>query len=211
MTTTPNAAVLAAITDITSKIGSVKKSGRNDFHHYDYATAADLLHKLQPMLAEAGLVIITTQKELRFLDQQQSLLAIDYEFSLHHKSGAVHPERPVVTGMASARNSKGTFDDKAANKCLTAATKYFLLNLFKIPTGDYDDADADGDAPAPKVNGNGGRVTEQQLATLRTAIKEVDADEAMFVRYLKVPDLASLPAARFPSALDALNAKRAKQ
>lgn len=151
MTDTSNA-VLTAISDITGKIGSIEKRGKNSFHNYNYATAADILHKLQPMLAEHGLIIMPTQTNARFLDDAQALFAIDYEFSLYHKSGAVHPEKPILTGMAAARNSKGGFDDKIANKCLTAATKYFLLTLFKIPTGDYDDADADDDRPVNAAN-----------------------------------------------------------
>jgi len=83
-----------------------------------------------------------------------AVLAIEFEFLVEHVSGDKLEERPCFTGMASARNSKGGIDDKAANKCLTAATKYFALNLFRIPTGDYHDADAQEDAPARK-NGNG--------------------------------------------------------
>ena len=155
--------VLVAINAVTAAVGSIEKRGRNQFHNYEYATAADILHKLQPLLADAGLVIVTTQKETRLFDDEPRtetstapfprVMAIDYEFALWHTSGAVHPDRPVITGVATCRNSKGGFDDKAANKCLTAATKYFLLNLFKIPTGDYADADADEDKgiePTPR-------------------------------------------------------------
>ena len=155
--------VLVAINAVTAAVGSIEKRGRNQFHNYEYATAADILHKLQPLLADAGLVIVTTQKETRLFDDEPRtetstasfplVVAIDYEFALWHTSGAVHPDRPVITGVATCRNSKGGFDDKAANKCLTAATKYFLLNLFKIPTGDYADADADEDKgiePTPR-------------------------------------------------------------
>jgi hypothetical protein len=80
-----------------------------------------------------------------------------YEFTLAHTSGAVWPDKPAHTGMSACRNSKGGFDDKAANKCHTAARKYFLLGLFQVPTGeDYresahdGDADAGGDAPSPR-------------------------------------------------------------
>jgi hypothetical protein len=58
--------------------------------------------------------------------------------------------------MSTCRNTKGGFDDKAANKCHTAARKYFLLGLFQVPTGeDYrqpahdGDADSGDDAPPP--------------------------------------------------------------
>jgi ERF superfamily len=45
------------------------------------------------------------------------------------------------TDMSRCRDSRGGYDDKALNKCATAARKYFLMSLLQIPTG--DDADAD--------------------------------------------------------------------
>jgi len=115
--------------------------------------AADIAHALQKRMAAAGLVIVPHQRKMEFLFDG-AVLAIEFEFLVEHVSGDKLEERPCFTGMASARNSKGGIDDKAANKCLTAATKYFALNLFRIPTGDYHDADAQEDAPARK-NGNG--------------------------------------------------------
>ena len=55
--------------------------------------------------------------------------------------------------MAAIKNHKGTVDDKAANKCHSAARKYFLLGLLQVPVGDLPDADSDDD-PAPGENGD---------------------------------------------------------
>jgi len=141
--------VIEAVQAIMSEVGSVEKRGNNSFHNYSYATAADVLHKLQPLMAKAGLVVFQHQKTLTMLGDG-SAMAIEYEFTLAHSSGDIWEEKPVHTGVATAKNSKGGFDDKAANKCHTAARKYFLLALFQIPTGDYADADADSDAPQTK-------------------------------------------------------------
>lgn len=141
--------IVQAIAKIMGEIGSVKKEGTNTFHNYKYATAADISHKLQPLLAREGLVIFQTEAERNFV-ADGAALAITYEFVLSHAEGETWPEKPRQTGMAAARNSKGGFDDKAANKCHTAARKYFTLALFQIPTGDYEDADKDEDRPEPK-------------------------------------------------------------
>jgi hypothetical protein len=142
--------IVQAVSKIMNDVGSVKKEGNNAFHNYKYATAADISHKIQPLLAREGLVIFQTETERNFVSDGAAL-AITYEFQLAHKEGEIWPDRPRQTGMAAARNSKGGFDDKAANKCHTAARKYFMLALFQIPTGDYDDADAQEDRPAAKV------------------------------------------------------------
>lgn len=138
--------IVQSLAKIMGEVGSVKKEGTNAFHNYKYAAAADVMHKLQPLLAREGLVIFQTEAERNFVGEGAAL-AITYEFILAHKDGETWPEKPKQTGMAAARNSKGGFDDKSANKCHTAARKYFLLALFQIPTGDYDDADAQEDRP----------------------------------------------------------------
>lgn len=143
--------VLKAIAAIMAEVGSVEKRGTNSFHNYKYATAADIAHALQKKMAAAGLVIIPHQKSFSLIADGSALI-LEFEFSVEHVSGDKLDHKPCFTGMASAKNTKGGFDDKAANKCLTAASKYFTLNLFRIPTGDYQDADGEADTPA---NGNG--------------------------------------------------------
>lgn len=140
------AELIDALAKIMGEVKSVEKRGTNDFHRYKYATAADVMHKLQPLMAEHGIVVFQHEKT-REMMMDGAALAIAYEFTIAHRSGAVWPEKPIHTGVAAAKTTKGSPDDKAANKCHTAARKYFLLALFQIPTGDYDDADADGDVP----------------------------------------------------------------
>ncbi len=145
--------ITAAIAKVMGSVGYVQKKGENKFHGYKFAAIGDLLAKIQPAMVEAGLVI--TQSELAHeLIAEGSVMTATYEFSLSHTSGAVWTDRPRHTGMAGARNSKGGFDDKALNKCHTAARKYFLLGLFQIPTGDVVDPDEEEDK-APAKNGNG--------------------------------------------------------
>lgn len=136
--------VLAAISKVMSEVGSVEKRGKNTFHNYSYASAADIAFALQKKVAEAGLVIVQTESEIK-THFEDTILTIKYDFLLSHVSGDRLPYVINKTGASSLKNSKGGIDDKAVNKCSTAALKYFLLGLFLIPTGDYDDADADGD------------------------------------------------------------------
>ncbi len=146
--------IIKAVTTIMGEVGSVQKAGTNDFHRYKYATAADILHKLQPLMAREGLVVFQTEQS-RDLIADGSVLSVTYEFTLAHRDGDVWPTPIIRTGMSAARNTKGGFDDKALNKCQTSAHKYFHLTLFEIPTGDYDDADAEEDRNAPTVAKNG--------------------------------------------------------
>lgn len=139
--------IAKAISTIMGSVGSVKKEGKNPYHNYKYATAADVLHKLQGLMANNGLIVFQSERERSLIDDG-NVLQIVYAFTLLHRNGEVWPHDICRTGMSAARNSKGGFDDKAVNKCHTSAHKYFLITLFEIPTGDYDDADADQDKPS---------------------------------------------------------------
>ena len=145
--------IAAAINAIMGEVTYIQKRGENKFHNYKFAAIGDLLAKVQPAMATHGLIIIQNEKS-HTLSPSGGVMEVAYEFTLAHKSGVIWAHRPVHTGMAAAANSKGGFDDKCVNKCMTAARKYFLMALFQIPTGDADDPDMDGDIeekPTPRA------------------------------------------------------------
>lgn len=160
--------VLAAISAVMGEVGSVKKEGFNDFHRYNYATAADVMHALQPLLAKHGLTIVQHQREIQFI-QDGAAMAIPYEFHLYHSSGDKLDLVPIHTGVAAAKTKNGAPDDKAANKCHTAARKYFLLSLFQIPTGDYDDPDLDDDSAQKRGRRPSRENVEKELERVKKA------------------------------------------
>ena len=143
-------ALLGAIAAVMGEVGAVEKRGKNDFHRYQYATASDVFFELQPLLAKNGLIVFQDETA-REIISNGSALTVTYEFTIAHSSGEVWPVKLRYTGVAAALTTKGSFDDKAVNKCHTAARKYFMLALFQIPTGDYPDADADGDVTHNKA------------------------------------------------------------
>lgn len=140
--------IAAAVSAVMSEIGSVAKRGKNSFHNYEYARMQDVLEALTPLIAKNGLMIVQTESGRSMFDDGRAI-SVEYKFTIAHKSGEVWPEQPIQTGLSMCRTSKGTFDDKALNKCHTAARKYFLMALFQIPTEDQDDADR-GDNEGPQ-------------------------------------------------------------
>jgi hypothetical protein len=127
------------------EIDKVAKRGQNTFHNYRYAKMEDILQHLTPLLGRHGLAIFQDEVGRSMFDND-AVIAITYEFVVAHESGEVWPQRLRQTGASRCRDSKGGWDDKAVNKCHTAARKYFLLSLFQIPTGDEADPDQDGTA-----------------------------------------------------------------
>ena len=156
--------IVAALCAVMAEVGSVQKRGRNTFHGYDYATAADVAHALQQLMAKHGVMVIQTEvgQSVAVGNDRGQILRQTYRFFLLHSGGETLASIDGVpfthTGTASASNSKGGLDDKAMNKCHTAARKYFLLALFQIPTGEFaDEPDAAedrggaADRSAPRV------------------------------------------------------------
>lgn len=133
--------VVEAIAGVMAEIKPVEKLGYNKFHNYSHMRIGDLNAELTPLMGKHGLVVIQNETRRDMFDNG-SVVAIQYEFTILHKSGEVYPERPVISGMARCRTTKESFDDKTFNKCHTAARKYFLIGLFQIPVSDEDDADA---------------------------------------------------------------------
>jgi hypothetical protein len=58
------------------------------------------------------------------------------------------------------------------------------------------------------TNGNGAFINDDQMVELTDMISEVGADLKKFCKYMKVENLAELPAAKFNAAKSALEAKR---
>ena len=134
----------------------LQKNGTNDFHRYKYATAADVLEKVNASLVKHGLAV-TAQAELidlrevttakgnveRLATVKTSLTLIDSE------SG----ESVSCSGIGSGQDP----GDKAAMKACTASLKYAWMTTLTMATGDDPEADSGVDQrtavepPKPKL------------------------------------------------------------
>jgi hypothetical protein len=135
----PVGKIAKAIAGVMIEVGTIKKGGRNEFYGYDYARMEDLLQALTPLMGKHGLAILQNELDIQRFENR---VAVRYEFTIIHESGEMWPPMRQ-TGMCNARTRKGEFDDKAILKCHTQARKYFLLSLFEVPAGDFEDNDAD--------------------------------------------------------------------
>jgi hypothetical protein len=141
--------IATAISAIMSEIGVVGEGGENKFQNYKYMSYKDMYRKLTPLMGKHGLAVIPTEKSKNLFDNDAVVMGT-YQFTVIHKSGEVWPFQPEWTGVSRARDSKGGFDDKALNKCATAAQKYFLKALFQIPSGEDDEDPDNHDGIVPR-------------------------------------------------------------
>lgn len=169
-----------AIIDVMSEVRGIEKRGENTFHRFKFMTIGDLMIELQPAMAKAGLFVLQSEYSA---EEKNGALMVTYAFGLGHSSGVIWSCPLLQTGMATLLNSKGGVDDKARNKCHTAARKYFLISLFQIPAVDegderLHDGDADAAPAAPPTNARTARAatkaSESGRASSKGAASETD-------------------------------------
>jgi len=118
----------------------VLKKGENNFHHYKYATSADVLEKVNASLVKNGICSIAVPELLNIVDVTNSkgnierLATVKMNVLLIDKDSG---ETVTITGIGSGQDS----GDKAVMKAQTAAIKYAYLLSLAISTGDDPEAD----------------------------------------------------------------------
>ena len=113
------------------QIGSIEKTGRNDFHGYDYVSAETMISDCRPVLHEAGIVMTAGDVELIPCSPDTMIVRVSYRLSTADDSTEISRDFPAVL-------SKGRPMDKAVAGALTSCLTYTLRDLLLIPRGDEE-------------------------------------------------------------------------
>jgi hypothetical protein len=178
----------AAIADAKSKIKPVHRNvtGHNNRKYADFAAIASAV---DPILSEFGL-------SYRFRSAQGE--RINVTCVLSHNLG--HSEETTLSGPPDKTGNKN--DIQAIGSTLTYLQRYSLMQALGLAaSNDTDGNDTD----------TGERIMPDQIEALRAMITEVGADEAKFLKYLKIEALSDLPVAQWKDAVAALEAKRGRK
>lgn len=126
---------------VMEECSSIRKNGTNDFHHYKYATSADVLEKVNASLVKnkvASIVtpeIITTADVLNNKGNTEHLVTVKVTITLVDTESG---ESMVISGAGSGQDG----GDKAVMKAQTAAIKYAYMLSLAISTNDDPEADS---------------------------------------------------------------------
>ncbi len=123
--------------------------------------------------------------------------ATTYIGTISHVSG--HSKTVEIDFPLDTSGNKPAIQAKISS--LSYAKRNLLQMLLNIVTTGEDD---DGDAAGYDV------VTNEQAVEIDLLIKEVKADKAKFLTYIKAKDVQSIKARDYKTAITQLNAKRAK-
>ena len=144
--------------EVMRECSHVAKNGSNDFHKYKYATASDVLEKVNASLTKHGLASVVDtnllgSKEVTTAKGNiEQLVTVEVSVTL---IDAESGESFTLKGLGSGQDPS----DKAVAKAQTMAIKYCYLNSLAIATNDDPEADRHTDEvmqpkpkPAPSKN-----------------------------------------------------------
>lgn len=119
----------------------VAKNGSNDFHKYKYATASDVLEKVNASLTKHGIASVVTPALLSVQEvttakgNTERLATVEVTVTLIDSESG---ESFAIKGLGSGQDA----GDKALAKAQTMALKYCYLASLAIATGDDPEADS---------------------------------------------------------------------
>lgn len=147
---------------INQELEFIPKEKKNLQQGYNFRGIDDMYNALHPLFAKHG-VFITSEKvssvrEERSTKSGNALIysIMDYKFTFHAEDGS--SVSSIVTGEAMDSG------DKSANKAISAALKYALMQMFLIPTEEQKDID-------PDINTHD---VKPKPVTLETAVTEME-------------------------------------
>ncbi len=189
---------------VMERVTYIQKRGKNDFHGYKYATEADVAEAVRAALIAEGVVIIPS------LVNRSSRDIV----TARGKTETVTSVRMLYTVMDVASGDKLDFEmegdgqdpgDKGVFKAITGCTKYALMKLFHIPTGDDPEGDTKTDETAAEREAE--TITQEQADELAAECAEHGRDLAKLCEFFHVETVRDLTLAQYERAKKSL-AKR---
>ena len=93
------------------------------------------------------------------------------------------------------------YSDKAVNKAMTAAYKYFLFQAFCIPLQGMPDADSE------HIEIDSENISDHQIQEMRDLLDALGGKEKYYCEHFGIESLADIPQKQFKSAKGALEKK----
>lgn len=175
------------LAEVMAAVTHVPKNGSNNFHNYKYATEADIVAAVRKEMASRRLIMIPSvvntewSKVARRQGGEDRLCTLTMRFTIHDGDSG----EEMSFNMVGEGQDPG---DKAVYKAETGATKYALLKLFLIPTGDdpehEEKAGEEDESRSPGKSSRRGRKAAEeqptsQRETAHAAPKQAEAAPAV--------------------------------
>ena len=136
--------IAAKLVKIMADCAYVQKNGLNDFHHYRFATASDVLEKVNASLVKNNVASVVVSELTDMVDTTNQSGKIEHLATVKTSLTLIDcdsGESLMLVGLGSGAD----VGDKAIMKAQTASLKYAYLMSLAIATGDDPEADSQTD------------------------------------------------------------------
>ena len=156
--------IAARVVKVAQNVKKLHRDQKNEFANYNYTSVDSFYEALGPIMAEAGVFVVIDEARIVV---DKGFLSCDYEIYLVSEEGDTYgPMRRQVTVKASG--------PQAYASAQSYAEKYFLRQLFKIPTGEKD-ADAHEKTVLPDIKPQVEKLSDDESRQLmEAAILDLD-------------------------------------
>ncbi len=178
---------LSAVQSDLSIVG-IAKNQKNSHQGYKFRGIDDVLNTLAPIIAEHGVLIIPNvlSKDIKTTATKNGGVAshviLEVGFVLYDSEG----DSICHTAYGEALDTS----DKAVNKAMTAAYKYFLFQAFCIPIDGVEDADSE---QIQQVASQPALVTAETLAQIISLCEELGEDVQRYTAWAKASETKLIP------------------
>lgn len=173
-----------ALATAQGEIENASKNAANPHFRSKYADLAEVLNTIRPVFAKHGLSLIQSPGYDGSIASVTTILA--------HKSGG------YLTGTASCVPAKA--DAQGIGSATTYLRRYSAAAVAGIAQEDDDGNSAAHNKPHAVI-------TADQAATIRDLIEATGSDTAKFCAAFGCESVDTLPAAKYPAAMSALERK----
>ena len=172
--------------EVMRECSHVAKNGTNDFHKYKYATASDVLEKVNAALTKHGIASVVTPSLLSMQEittakgNTERLATVEVTVTLIDSESG---ESFTIKGLGSGQDPS----DKAIAKAQTMALKCCYLNSLAIATSDDPEADRHTDEvmqPPAQVKHNPANALTCHDCGSAISQKVADYSKTKFGRFL---------------------------
>ena len=156
-----NMKIAKKLVNVMNECSHIAKNGLNSYHQYKYATAEDVLLKVNEALTRNKIASIVIPEVVSMVDvtnlkgNTEHLATVNVQIKLIDSESG---ESVDFFGIGSGQDA----GDKAVMKAQTAAIKYAYMLSFCIATGDDPEADSNTDENS-SIGNKGTKVTKIEV------------------------------------------------
>lgn len=189
---TKNKTIFQLIPEASGKIGAIPKGQKNTEQNYMFRGIDDFLTACNRVFADVGIFIVpeVLEKEQTSGATKNGTAFLHVVLTVKYTIYAADGSNIIAVVKGEARD----YADKAVNKCMSAAFKYMLMQVFCVATQDIADADKEhieSAAPVaqPKPQPKPELTPAAKVAAIPAAVANLKNIETLNVLWSRCQDL----------------------